>query len=226
MAQDRSLMVDAPVTITLGDSPVWLSYEGAAGEILNITTQTAITGTSPDTTLEVLYPNGKRLAYADDTVLADGTIRSDASLQNLELSVAGIYRIRVDSFNGVSEGLVEVIITQQSEAYNELATDKLRVVRGDLPKQQSLSYTVDVPAGTSLSIIARDSSGTLDPVLRVYDANGALIAFNDDHQSDDLSLDILDARLTNLTLTDDGPLTIVVSDYLGRSGSVELMISS
>jgi hypothetical protein len=226
MAQELSLESDNPVTVVLGNSPVWLTYAGTAGDTITITTLTAITDTAPDTTLEILTPDGYRLDYTDDVILSDGTIKSDAILQNIALPIDGNYRIRVDSFNGVSEGQVEVIITQRSETYIEITSDDLTIVQGDVIERESLHYTLEVSAGTSLSIIVRDRSGILDPILYVYDANDTLMAFNDDHQSNDLSLDVLDARLVDLAITEDTRLTIVVRDYLGRSGSIELIISS
>ena len=226
MAQDIHLEPDSPVMIRLGDAPAWLSYEGKAGEIITISTLTAITDTAPDTTLEILYPEGHRLDYVDDVILADGTIKSDALLDNLTLPIDGLYLIRLDSFNGVSEGEIEVVLSHPSLAFSEIKTEGFIVVSGDVPALGSLQYTLEVSTDTTLSILARDVSGTLDPILRVYDADGTLIAFNDDHQSSDLSLDILDAAIMNLAISEDTILEIRVSDYLGKIGSIELIISS
>jgi len=225
-AQELAIDTDIPITVTLGDSPVWLKYEGVAGETLHITTLTAITDTAPDTTLEILNPNGHRLAYADDVVLSDGTIKSDAILEGVELPIDGLYSIRVDSFNGVSAGEVEVILTQPTEEYSEITSDNLTIIAGEILKLGSLDYTLEVEADTTLSILARDTSGTLDPVLYIYDADDTLIDFNDDHQSVDLTLDVLDAGVIDLAIAENMILTVRVSDYLGRSGSVELIVTS
>lgn len=224
LAQDLSLRANTPVTVTIGDSPAWLAYHGTAGETITITTMTAITDTAPDTTLEILSSDGHRLAYVDDVVLADGTIKSDAILDNFRLPVDGQYRIRIDSFNGVSVGEIEILLIQVTHDYIDITTDNLTIVSGDVPKLGSLDYTLEVEADTTLSILARDTSGTLDPVLHVYDATDTLIGFNDDHQSNDLSLDILDAGINDLAISEDMMLTISVSDYLGRDGSIELIV--
>ncbi len=223
-AQDIPLRTDTPITVTLGDSPVWLNYDGTAGEIITITTMTAITDTAPDTVLEILIPDGHRLAYVDDVVLADGTIKSDAILADIELPFDGQYRIRVDSFNGVSVGDVEVMLTEVTHDYSDITRDNLTIVSDDIPKLGSLDYILEVEADTILSVLARDTSGTLDPVLHVYDASDTLIGFNDDHQSTNLSLDVLDAGVFDLSISDDMTLAIEVSDYLGREGSIELIV--
>lgn len=224
IAQDIAIEVDSPITVTIGESPAWLSYNGNVGEIITLSTLTAITDTAPDTILEILYPDGHRLDYGDDVVLADGTVKSDAVLQDIELPVDGIYRVRIDSFNGVSEGDVEVILQQPVNAYNVITTDVLSIVTGDVVDQ--LVYTLDVEADRSVSIVARDASNTIDPILWVYTEEGELLAFNDDHQSNDLTLNVLDAKIEDLMIATDRQLTIVVRDYLGREGRVELIISS
>jgi hypothetical protein len=226
IAQEISLEIDTPVNVTIGESPAWLNYDGMAGETITITTLTAITDTAPNTTLEILYPDGHRLDYVDDAILSDGSIKSDAIIDAIKLPIDGMYRIRVDSFNGVSEGEVEVILTQASPTHSEITTDNLTIISGNIPKLGNFQYTLEASADTTYSILVRDTSGTLDPVLRVYDNDGALIAFNDDHQSNDLSLDVLDARVIDLAISDEETLTITVSDYLGQSGVVELIISS
>jgi len=224
IAQDMSLELDTPITVTIGESPVWLNYEGMAGEIITLSTMTAVTDTAPDTTLEILYPDGHRLDYVDDVVFPDGTVKSDAVLENIALPIDGVYQIRVDSFNGVSEGEVELLLTHPSTNYNVIATDPLTIVRGDI--DDALTYTLDVTADDTLTIIARDISGTLDPILWVYDADGTLLAFNDDHSSGDLSLDVFDAQIVDLTITENTTVEVVVRDYLARQGIIELIISS
>lgn len=224
LAQDITLQLDEPITVTIGEDPAWLTYAGTAGEVITITTLTAITDTAPDTTLEILYPDGERLDYNDDTILPDGNLKGDALLQGVALPIDGDYRIRVDSFNGVSEGDVEVLLTHPDTALDVLSTEDLTIVRGAIAELDTLTYAIDVSADTRLTVTARDVSGTLDPILRIY-ADETLLSFNDDHTSGDLSLDVLDAQVSDLAVDADVSLDIVVSDYLGRSGTIELIIA-
>ncbi len=222
--QEMILQPDEPMTVTIGVDPAWLTYSGTTGEIITITTLTAVTDTAPDTTLEILYPDGQRLDYNDDTILPDGNLKGDAMLREIELPIDGDYLIRVDSFNGVSEGDVDVLLTYADTALDVLSTDDLTIVSGDIASQDSLIYTIDVPAESNLSVTARDVSGTLDPIVRLF-AEDTLLIFNDDHTSGDLSLDVLDAQVSNFSIDSDTAVEIVVSDYLGRAGSVELIIT-
>lgn len=222
LAQDVDIQADEPITVTVGDDPAWLTYTGTAGERITITTLTAITDTAPDTTLEILYPDGQRLDYNDDTILPDGNLKGDAMLQAIELPMDGTYRIRVDSFNGVSAGDVDVLLTTPDNALDVLAIDDLTIVSGDI--RDSLIYPIDVSAGSTLTVTARDVSGTIDPILRLY-ADDTLLTFNDDHRSGDLSLDVLDAQVSDFAIDEDTTINIVVRDYLGRSGTVELIIA-
>lgn len=215
---------NTPVTITLGDDPAWLTYNGQAGEYITITTLTTASDTAPDTTLEVLYPDGQRLNYNDDTILPDGNLKGDASIDNLLLPMDGNYQIRVDSFNGVTAGDVEVLLTQSDTTLDGLTSDEHTIMRGDIQFGFPLTTTIDLKADTIVSIITRDTSGTLDPVLRVY-AGDDLLAFNDDHNTDNPTLDMLDAHISTLTLADDTSLSIVVTDFLGRAGTVELIVT-
>lgn len=225
-AQDRQLESDTLITVTIGEDPAWLEYEGLAGEIITISTLTAITDTAPDTTLEILSPTGKRLAYADDVILPDNNLKSDAVLENIELPVDGIYQIRVDSFNGVSVGEVEVILTHPLVDYDVLTLDEQTVFQGEITPNTPLEYEFEISVDTSLTLTARDISGTLDPILFIYDANGNLLAFNDDHRTQDLTLDVFDARFTDFNISEPSVIRVVMRDYLGRSGEVELIISS
>lgn len=224
MAQDSVLEADTAITIEVGESPVWLTYEGTAGEHIRITTMTAITDTAPDTIIEILYPDGQRLDYADDTLLPDGSFGQNASFDSLELPVDGVYTIRVDSFNGVSAGSVDVLLTSIDDNLDVLATQDLTIIRGDIPAFGQLTYDLELSAGQTVSITARDVSNTLDPLLYIYDKDDTLIAFNDDHQSLNLTLNALDANIAELLIADDMTLTFNVHDYLGRTGTIELMI--
>ena len=77
-------------------------------------------------------------------------------------------------------------------------------------------------AGT-LTASARDTSGTLDPVLRLFDADMNLLALNDDHGSGDLTLNVLDAKLAEIG-AGVGQYQLQVSDFSGAAGTVELTI--
>jgi len=227
----NTIQLDSPRTVQLSaDSPVILIYEAdKAGQVVNIITSTADDDSAPDTVIEVLRPNGQRLAYSDDVLnqSPDGetTLDRDATIENLILPEPGLYTIRIDSFNGVSEGDVEVLVTPGDlfmERVDE--SEDVVIINAILPVGLPYQIMLDVSAGDKLTITVHDVSGTLDPVVMLLDASGKRLAFNDDHESSDLTLNLFDARLSDVEVLSEGPMTIVVYDLLGRTGAFQLTI--
>jgi len=230
-AQDApTITLDEPQTVTLNaDAPAMLIYSAEESHYITVTTR-AISGGDdlPDTVLEVLTLDYERLAYDDDTVFVENgeiVIQRDAQLPDLLLPEPGDYRIRVDSFNGVSEGEVEVLVTLADKFTPTIETDEnTTTIQARLPLAKVFTYDISVEAGEQLTLTARDATGAIDPVLRLLDESGAIIAENDDHQSDDLRLNAFAARIAGYNVDADGVLTVQVFDFMGREGSIEIWI--
>lgn len=228
-AQPAAIAPDETLRVSVtADAPVELQYNHADSTVAVRITALGIPGdddTVPDTIIEVLSEDFERIAYADDRVLPDGEIDTDAQLAALMLPAAGRYIIRVDTFNGVTGGEVDVMLTtvdpfdiQQEE------TDTAQIIKGTLPELMPFRYVLNVAAGERWQITARDTSHNLDPMLFVYDAAGGKVAFNDDHDTFDLTLNRLDARLTN-TAENDATWTLELRDFIGQSGTFELHLT-
>jgi len=141
------------------------------------------------------------------------------------LPEAGTYYIRIDSFNGVSEGEVEVTISIADKFIPAtIEEDTTTQITLRLPPSKVFDYSLSVEAGDLLMIRAHDLSGMIDPVLLLLDEDGNILAQNDDHGTDDLTLDTFDAQISDFAIESDGVLTVQVYDFLGREGSVELTI--
>ncbi len=208
-----------PVQVRVtADSPTLLVYQARAGEVINVTTRAL--SDSLDTTLELYDTDGQRLAFSDD--LADST---DAALLRVRLDHDGLYTLALDSFNGVSDGDVEVLLRVVDAADARTHTDSDRTVitldllRGDV-------FTLGLAAfdGQTVRITARDPRGLLDPVLTLYDADGTIHIRNDDHARIDLSLGLFDARIES-TRVDVG-MRLTLHEALGRGGAFTLVIES
>ncbi len=74
-------------------------------------------------------------------------------------------------------------------------------------------WTFEGHAQQPIALLARTTSGDLDPVLQVYGPDGVLIAENDDMDSL-----VRDAGLEALTLPADGEYTVHVTRYLAEGG--------
>ena len=225
LAQDDRLEPDVPLTVTLGDSPVWLTFEGNQGDRVTITTLSVDTESPVDTTLELLSSDNQRLAYADDVLADDGTLDSHAQLSAFDLPESGTYRLRVDSFNGVSEGEVEVLLQVDDSPLVITEEDGITTIYATLKQGEILQIEQTFTADSEITIRVKDRSGQLDPVLVIKNDNGAILDMSDDHNSDTLTLNRLDAQRT-FVVPDDGDYLIEIRDYLGRAGAVEILILS
>jgi hypothetical protein len=227
-AQDElALLPDEPQTVTLtAEAPVVLHYEAAGGEVIQITTEAQGDDESrPDTVLALIAPDDTQMAYNDNTRADDDSLNTDAQLQNIRLPVAGIYRIVLDSFNGVSEGVMDVTLSLVDPfAVQVEERDRGQEIRFTLPADSVFSYSFTVEAESRWTLTARDSAGALDPYMRLLDESGDVLASNDDHASPNLALDVFDAQLRDWQTPQDGTYTVQISDVLGRPGDIVLTI--
>lgn len=229
LAQSGTITPDETLRVTVGaDAPVELRYNHADDAAAVQIIAQGIPGdddTAPDTIIEVLTDDYERIAYADDRVLSDGEIDTDAQFSALMLPAAGTYIIRIDTFNGVTGGEVDVTLTTVDPFdTTQEETNTAQIVKGSLPELMPFRYVLNVAAGEMWQITARDTSGSLDPMLFMYDAAGDLIAANDDHETFDLTLNRLDAQLT-VTAEDDATWTLELRDFMGQSGTFELQLT-
>ena len=221
--ESRVVMLD-------GTRPTLLEFEAESGDVVTIIARTL----EPDTgerearnvVVDVLDADGHRLAYNDNHFgYDDDLLPTDAVIEKLILPQSGTYTIRVNTYGGIFPGEVEMRLLEADlfEATIKESDDVLTLT-ASLPTNQSYSYTFGARAGDVMQIRVRDTSGTLDPVLRLLDSDGNQIAFNDDHGTASTTLDVFDAMLSGVTVSADGRYTLIISDFLGRSGAFELVI--
>lgn len=228
------LQPGTPITLTLtADAPALLQFEGQAGAVVSLSAA-AVEGDEAalDTTLAVIAPDGAQIAYDDDTHRISDTgetlIERDAQLPALRLPLDGVYTVRVDSFNGVSEGAVRVSLRVVADPFAqqiETTGDTTRIAL-TLPAQAVYQRRLSLEAGAQVTITARDTAGTLDPLLRLRDAQGDIVAQNDDHATGDPSLNVLDAQITAWTVPAGGDYTLEVLDFVGAAGTLHLTIAT
>jgi hypothetical protein len=215
------LKLDTPLMVTLrAETATDLLFMGNANQVVSISTQTSGEN-APDTVLTLLDSQGRVLAHQDDQWL-DGVFVKDAHLLRVVLPQDGAYVVRVDSFNGVSIGDVQVTISEVSNTTLLSADNDVQVMQVNLAKGETFRHIIQATTDQNISISVRDTSSTLDTFVRVFDANGAMIASADDAYGQD-NLDMLDTALT-LVIAEDGAYTLEVIDFLGRAGVFELTI--
>lgn len=217
------LVLDEALRIQLApDAPVQLLYVADNPQTVNISARAVSDADdAPDAVLWILDSADQLLAYNDN--YGDD---SNARIEDLYLPHAGSYTIYVDSFNGVSEGQVEVFIEAHNRFNEEIESgDNSMLIRATLPEDSIYLHEIEFSAEETITIRVRDTSGTLDPYLRVLNSAGEVLVLNDDHHSADTTLDIFDARIADWTVPDDGLYQIEVRDFLGRAGDFELIIA-
>jgi hypothetical protein len=221
LLQPMIITPEMPVTVTLtaGAGPVDLRYTSSGTEVITVTAR-SLADEAIDVTLEVLRDE-QRVAFNDDHfALSDALADQDAALADLVLAPAGAYTIRVHSFSGAQSGDIEV--TLESRPISVPCDQSPQIV--ELAAHSPFSCSLSLQVGQIVTLTARDTSGPLDPVLRLYDADGRLLAFNDDHAGFDLSLNVLDAQVAAFELPASCACVVQVSDFAGSAGRLELTI--
>lgn len=243
-----SLASGESVTLTLmPDAMQELRFSAQAGDWLSLQIQGvgeahyegAGLGIPSDPTFTLLSPEGLELKYVDDTpeggIYGTGThgapqvpaVLPDAVLQAFVLPQTGEYRLRVDSFSGVTQGDVQVTLNLTPVSAQALDWDFSQTALSvRLAPSRSRLLRLPLALGESVRLIARDVTGTLDPVLQVLDEQGIVLAENDDAPPEWLigeGLNVLDAGML-FSAPAEGIYTLQLGDYLGRSGELEVQI--
>lgn len=212
-AQTVRVTADAPAEISFNANTGRLSIEVYSDDF--------------DPSVTLLGPDGALLAFADDDAhFEDGErVLTDASarLMNIRILESGPYTARIDSFNGVSEGEATLRIHQGQLSVPALADAEAMLT---LFENEITTQAVAFEATMNYTIIARDSSGNVDPVLRIRDENGAIVAQNDDHGRFDLSLAPFDAALYDWSPPEEGTYRLEILDFLGRPGNIRIEIQT
>lgn len=225
---DVLLAVDAPLTVEMqADTPLVFGYAGQAGETITVTARSLDPQSPVDTVLELRLTT-RRLAYSDNhtTDRAD-LLPTDSAVVAFALPADGLYTLRLDSYGSIGVGMVELLLVHADPFAASVTTANggAAHITGTLPPHRTYQYVLSVQAGDRLSITARDTSSSLDPVLRVLDAAGRVLAFNDDHATLDPRLDVLDAQITDLRIDHTGLVTITLADFTGAGGTFEMRLS-
>lgn len=170
-------------------------------------TITALGGDTLDTTLTLLDAAGAVVAYSDDRLVAGQLVR-DAQITHDQ---AGTYTLIVDSFNGVSEGRVQLVVERTPQArLLQLPDEQVLVLERHRPAQ--LQFVLDAPATLRVSATG---TGQLDALVWLMPPEGtALLAGARRGQ--------LGAEAEWRLLA--GTYDLWVVDWLGRAGEVRLTL--
>ncbi|MFQ3658854.1 MAG: hypothetical protein SNJ54_07910 [Anaerolineae bacterium] len=192
-AQEVSLSADGPVRVPL------MIPENARLTI------TALGVDEIDTVLTLLDEAQRVVAYSDDRMV-DGALVRDAQIV---YDRPGDYLLLVDSFNGVSEGRVQLVIEQAPLVPALRVGEALTLT---LERWRPLRLRLRLEDPTTLQLSATSAGRRLDLLAWVMIDGGSLLADDDQGRFDLQAVWQLPA----------GDHELWVIDWLGRAGEVQV----
>jgi hypothetical protein len=216
---------DDVLTVPLdGQTPLYFSFSGEAGQGVTIDLTQADDDNPLNNPVLALIGDAGVLVYNND---AHPDTR-DAQITDFILPKTGDYWIFADTYGGIYAGELTLTLTV-SDPFRAVVveSDNLTTITAQLPKSHVYAYEMALSAGEQVTITVQDQGRALDPIVWLYNEDGELLAWNDDHLNNDpidLALDAFDAQIRDFVIPSDGTFTIRVSDFLGHSGQFILTI--
>lgn len=100
----------------------------------------------------------------------------------------------------------------------------VKLVNGELPLLGTFETTFDAKADDKITLLARDTTSTVDPVLVLRDPSGKIVAQNDNHETTITGLGAYDALIENAPLAVAGTYKVQVKNNFYAEGTFELYI--
>ncbi|PYV93753.1 MAG: hypothetical protein DMG05_00380 [Acidobacteria bacterium] len=171
-------------------------------------------------------PSTSQLARIDGKVISRRLDRAEALFTIPTATRTGLWQLWTEGLQGISDG-VKIELTDVSE-YDETGVPKAvwaqeeMAINGSLqrPKEEDV-YQINAVAGQPLhcwTLAAQLGVPHLDTVLELRDASGKKLAENDDVVAGQGTLIGNPDSSLFYTPTQDGPLTLLVKDRVGRGG--------
>lgn len=232
-AQDEPLAPNSPLIIEMTDGkPIQLIFTAVGGETITVYARSLEDPEELDTTLEIIAPSGASIAENDDhdTDRMD-LAQTDSLIADLMLAAAGDYTVIVDTFSGVAQGSIELLLTTDSAAQptpEPTTPDGVgtgdEIVDGSVTPGELFPYAFSAEEGETVTITVFGVNG-FDPRIRLVDSKGRVLAENDDHGTADQTLGRLDARIEAFSIVTSSVYTVEVSGFDNRGGDFTLEIT-
>jgi hypothetical protein len=220
------IQVDEPVVISehlRTNSTYETTFDGNEGDIVTITVRDLPDDEADiDPLLTLLDDEGDVLTENDDHETRDTYLDLfDSRIESFELPTNGTYTIQVNDYFGDS-GDFELTITFANTVAS--LSDGALVIEGTVPVEDSFGQTFTANEGDIVTITAHATDDDLDPILTLLDENGQILADNDDHDSEDTSLNRYDAQIAQFAIPATGSYQVLVTGYGTSFGDFTLTI--
>ncbi len=193
------------------------TYPGTAGERVTITAVDNTGLGTLDLRLRLLAPDGTEIAFNDDHTNPDMANFTDAQIVDMALPSSGEYLIVVEQVEGDGTYGLGLSLTRVLTFDSGGVARAEGVLGGELPLN---IWEFSGSAAQNYTITLAAENEELDPLLRVFGPDGALIAENDDAEDSTLGRD---AQVAGVNLPADGVYRIEAARFDG-SGSYTLTI--
>ncbi|MEO8607413.1 MAG: pre-peptidase C-terminal domain-containing protein [Chloroflexota bacterium] len=190
---------------------------GEAGQTVTISAVDVSESGALDVGLKLIAPNGQEEANNDDQTGTDLTTAVDSQISDYILAASGKYTVRVELVNGSGTYRLGIVQELPFTLSGDAPTQLQGTLEGALPKQR---WIFDAKAGQVLTITMQAQTGTLDPVLRLLDKNGNVVADNDDAADTALGKD---AQIVMVKIPANGTYTLEAGRFSG-AGDYSLVI--
>lgn len=191
------------------------TFSGAAGQWITLSAVDT-GGGALDVALRLVAPDGRDEIYNDDQAAADLPNPTDAQIAGHRLAQTGVYQVWVERVSG--SGTYRLALSPEQPF--SLAESVTRL-RGSLPDALPVQrWMFEGRAGSVLTITMQAVGGTLDPLLRLLDGQGRVLAENDDAADPALGKD---AQLFQVRLPADGSYVLEARRFAG-DGDYTLVI--
>lgn len=180
---------------------IW-TFDAVADESIALTALTNPLTPTLNLALRVIAPDGSEVIYQDNDETGTLVNPLDVRLPTLTVAQTGRYLVIVEREVGVGRyqlGMTRIQPLTLNAGVNALQGEITDV----FPAQR---WIFDGAAGQTLTITMEAQSGTLDPLLRLTNADGDLIAENDDAGTPELGTNALIEQVL-LPFSDDYILT-------------------
>lgn len=219
----KTLFPTEPLLLQL-IGPFDLVYTATVPETISVYVHSLPSNNEPlDTTLEVLDPSGKQIAFNDDLT---GDTR-DAGVENLFLPAPGTYKIKLNTFDLLDGGGVSVeLISANSPDVRNPNAGALLDVPGTLDGANPSNFTFDGEAGQVVTIKVQ----AINPVSPDLDLNMTLYGpdntelISDDDTGGSNGLGERDPALMHFQLPQTGQYRIEVTSWFDTPGDISVKV--
>jgi len=232
-AQGDTLTPDTPLIVEMVDGrPIELVYESAGNEIITVYARSLEDPEELDTTLEIIAPDGRSIADNDDHRTDRMDLeQSDSLVSDLVLTEPGSYTVIVDTFSGVAQGSIEVLLITDGgaqptpESQTPIPDNQIDgIVNGEVAEGETFTYEFDVEEGETITITVRGLDA-FDPRISLMDSKGRLLAENDDHGTSDQTIGRFDSRIEAFAVRSSGKYMLEISGFDNTGGEFTLEIT-